>query len=185
MDIVKEVRDFVEKECKKPTSKYGSEPFEFHFKPVVKYAVKMAGELGADKEVVEIAAWLHDIGSIIEGRGKHHLEGAKIAESKLKELGYPKAKIELVKRCILSHRGSEKVKPKTLEEKIIAEADIMSNFENIGGIFKAAFIFEGLNQEEAKKSVRKKLQNKYHQLNFEESKKEVKPKYEAAMLLLK
>lgn len=185
MDTIKEVKDFVKKECYKPTSKYGTEPYEFHFLPMVKYSLQLAKEKGADEEIVAIAAWLHDIGSIIEGRENHHITGANIADDKLSELGYPKDKIELVKKCILNHRGSLGNRRDTLEEKIIAEADVMSNFDNIPGIFKASFVFEGQNQGEAKLAVRKKLQNKWNQLHFAESKKIIKPKYEAAMLLLK
>jgi len=47
----------------------------------------------------------------------------------------------------------------------------------------AAFVYENLNQEEAKEAIREKLQNKYNQLNFKKSKEIIKPKYEAAMLL--
>ena len=100
----------------------------------------------------------------------------------MKELEYPAEKIELVKKCILNHRGSTKTK--SLEEQILAEADTMSNFNNISGIFKAAFIFEKMNQGEAKEAVRKKLENKWKQLRFKKSKQLIKPKYEAAMLLL-
>jgi len=184
VDITETIRNYVEEECKKPTSKYGLEPFRFHFEPVVKYAVELANELGADIEVVTLAGWLHDIGSIVVGRENHHIAGAKIAEEKLRELHYPEEKIELVKKCILNHRGSLNRERKSLEEQIIAEADVLSNFDNIGGIFKAAYEYEGLDQGEAQKAVRKKLQNKYSQLQFEKSKKLIKPKYEAAMLLL-
>ena len=64
------------------------------------------------------------------------------------------------------------------------EADAMSNFENIAGIFMAAFIYEKRNQGEAKVSVREKLQRKWNQLSFE-GKEIIKPRYEAIMLLLK
>ncbi len=185
MNIIKEVKKFVEKESRKPESKYGYEPFVFHFGPTAKYAEELAKKLGADKEVVVIAAWLHDIGSVMKGRKDHHLTGAKIAEAKLKELNYPLEKIELVKRCILNHRGSQKRKPGSLEEKIIADADALSNFDNIAGIFKAAFIYENLNQGQAKDSVRRKLKNKWEQLNFESSRDIIRPKYEAAMTILK
>lgn len=184
MNIIEEVRNFVEKESLKPSSKYGEEPFAFHFVPTVKYALELAEELGADKEVVEISAWLHDIGSVIYGREDHHLTGAKIAEAKLKELNYPTEKIEMVKNCILNHRGSQKNNPLSIEEKIIADADALSNFDNVPGIFKAAFIYENLNQGEAKVAVRKKLENKWNQLNFENSKEIIKPKYEAIKILL-
>ncbi len=61
----------------------------------------------------------------------------------------------------------------------------MSNFDNIAGIFKAAFVYEDQTQDEAKESVRKKLENKWNQLKFESSKKIIKPRYDAAMLILK
>jgi len=182
MDIVETIRKYVESECKKPSSKYGYEPYRFHFIPMVKYAEKLADELGGDKEVISIAGWLHDIGSIIEGRENHHITGAKIAETKLRELNYPEDKIKQVKNCILHHRGSRQDERFTIEEKIIAEADALSNFENIPGIFKAAY-YEGLDQGEAMKSVKKKLENKYNQLHLEHSRNLIKPKYEAAMLL--
>ncbi|PIS07765.1 metal-dependent phosphohydrolase [Candidatus Berkelbacteria bacterium CG10_big_fil_rev_8_21_14_0_10_43_13] len=185
MNIVKKVKDYVEAECLKSTSKYGFEIFEFHFAVVVKYAQILADELGADREVVTLAGWLHDIGSVLYGLKDHHLTGAKIAEEKLREFNYPKNKIRLVKNCILHHRGSTASARRTLEEKIVAEADTMTAFDSIGGLFKAAYIFENLHQAEAEKSVLKKLENKYKKLHFAKSKEIIKPKYEAAKLLLK
>ncbi len=185
MNIVHKVKKFVENECKKPTSKYGYEPLHFHFIPVVNYAKKLTDQLGGDKEIIMLAAWLPDIGSIIHGRKDHHITSAKIAEQKLKELHYPPAKIELIKKCILNHRGSQKNICTTIEEKIIAEADTLSAFENLPGLFKAAYAYENLDQGKAKISVRTKLENKYSQLHFDKSKKIIEPKYEAAMLLLK
>ncbi len=184
MDFVKEIKDFVETECRKPTSKYGYEPFIYHFKPTVEYADKLSDKLGGNKEVILISAWIHDIGSIIHGRKDHHITGAEIAEKKLLELGYPKEKIELVKKCILNHRGSNNFETESIEEQIVAEADAMSNFNNILGILNAAFVYEHLNQGDAKVAVKKKLRNKWKQLKFDESKKIVEPLYDAAMLLL-
>jgi len=185
MDIVGEIKNFVEEESRKPGSKYGYEPFLFHFTPVVKYAQELAKELGADEEIVTLSAWLHDIGSVIHGRENHHLTGAEIAEKKLKELNYPEERIELVKRCILNHRGSQKNDPQSIEERIISDADALSNFDNIPGIFKAAFVYENMNQEEAKAAVKKKLENKWSKLYFDNSKNIIRPRYEAAMILFK
>lgn len=184
MDIVEIVMLYVEEECKNPLNEQGYEPYLFHFVPMVEYAEKLADELGGDKEIISVAGWLHDIGSILEGRENHHISGARIAEAKLRELNYPEVKIEKVKNCILNHRGSQQNNRETIEEKIIAEADTLSNFDNISGIFKMAFVHEALNQGEAKESVRRKLENKYKQLHFERSKEIIKPKYEAVMLLL-
>jgi len=184
MEIIEEVRKFVEEESKKPNAKYGYEPYEFHLVPMRNYAVRLAEKLGADIEIVEIAAWLHDIGSIVSGRENHHITGAEIAERRLKEFSYPLEKIERVKSCILNHRGSVNNHRSSLEEQIISDADTISNFDNISGLFKAAFVYEGLSQGGAKISVREKLQRKWNQLCLEESKIIIKSKYEAAMLLL-
>jgi len=183
-NIIQEIKEYVKNECEKPTNKYGYDAFLFHFVPMVKYAEKLADELGGDKEVILIASWLHDIGSIVHGRKDHHITGAKIAEEKLRELNYPEERIELVKRCILHHRGSQQSNRVSIEEQIVAEADVLSNFDNITGIFYAAFK-EGKNQSEAKDDVRRKLENKWKQLHFENSRKLIKGKYEAAILLLK
>lgn len=185
MNIVQKIRNFVKNECQKPSSRYGAEPFIFHFMPVAKYAGKLADELGGDKEIILLSAWLHDIGSIVSGRGDHHLTSAKIAEKKLQEWDYPADKIGLVKKCILNHRGSQHKKRESLEEKILADADALSNFETIAGIFKAAFVYEHLDQGAARKSVMQKLENKWRQLHFTSSKKIIRPKYEAAKILLK
>jgi uncharacterized protein len=185
MDTIKKVRKFVKAELKKPTSKYGYAPFKFHIELMVSIAKKLAKKYKADAEVVEISAWLHDIGSCIYGRSDHHITGAKIAEKKLKELNYPETKIKLIKKCIQNHRGSVNNKRRTLEEQIIAEADAISNFENIMGPMAAALVYEKLEQDVAKKSIREKLIRKWKQLKFPESKKIAGPKYKAAMLLLK
>ena len=183
-NIVEEIRKFVEEESKKPTAKYGYEPYEYHLIPMRNYAVKLAKKLGADIEIVEISSWSHDIGSIIYGREKHHLTGVKIIGKKLLELNYPKNKIKQVLHCILTHRSSNRLKPKTIEAKVISDADAISNFDNISGIFKAAFVYEGQTQGEARKTSRDKLSRKWNKLYLDESKKLIKPKYDAAMLLL-
>ena len=184
MNIVGEIKTFVENECKKPTSNYGYDPFVFHFIPVVEHARQLAQKFDVDVELIEIAAWLHDIGSIIYWRKDHHITWAQIAEEKLTELWYPREKIALVKKCIFNHRGSTGHERTSIEEKILAEADVMANFDNIAWLFRAALVNEQLWQQEALDSVRKKIENKWKQLEFPESKKIVQPKYEAAIILL-
>jgi hypothetical protein len=83
------------------------------------------------------------------------------------------------------HRGSRDDERKTLEEKIVAEADIISNFDNIVGIVKTALVYENKTEKEAKQEVLDKLERKWKQLYFEESHKLIKPKFEAVRLLFK
>ncbi len=182
--LIEEIRKFVEDECKKPGAKYPT-AYELHFVSVHRLAKKLAEELDADVEIVEIVAWLHDVGSIIYGRESHHITGAIIAEEKLRELNYPEDKIKKVKKCILNHRGSQEDKNERnfIEAKIIAEADSLDAFNNISRHFYTVFVDEKKSLEEAKISVLNKLKNKWNQLELEESKKLIKPKYDAIILL--
>lgn len=184
-NVIEEVRKFVEEECKKPENKYGLDAFNNHFVSVVKYARELAAKKNADLEIVEIAAWLHDIGSIIYGRENHHITGCEIAERKLRELGLEEEKIEKIKKGILNHRGSINNKRESKEEQIIADADAMSHFDDFAGLFKAAYLNEGfIDSRKANDSVKNHLVRDYNKLS-EEAKKIIKNKYEAAMLLLK
>src|SRR3989338_1011174 len=94
IELIEKVKVFVKEECNKESNKFGYEIYGAHFVPMVENAKKLAEKLNAEVEVVVIAAWLHDIGSIIYGRENHHITGAKIAEEKLRELKYPEEKIE-------------------------------------------------------------------------------------------
>jgi len=186
MNFVEEIKKFVKEECEKSNANYKT-AYELHFVPAHKIACELADEFDADKEIIEIAVWLHDIGSIIYGRENHHITGAEVAEKKLKELNYPEDKIEKVKECILNHRGSKENENKriSIEAKIIAEADILDSFDNIAKQFLVTLVYEKKPLEEAKKSVVNKLKNKWSQIEFESSRQKVKNKFEAAMLLFK
>lgn len=183
MNVIEEVRKFVEEECKKETSNYRG-AWEAHIIPVVSYSKLLVEKFNADKEIVEIAAWLHDIGSIIYGRENHHITSSEIAEKKLIELGCDADIIEKVKYCIFVHRGSLGFKRETKEAEIIAEADSMAHFDSIDGLFKSAFVDGKMSLPEARVYVREKLERSWNKLS-QESKQIIRLKYEAAMLLLK
>ncbi|GHV26801.1 hypothetical protein FACS1894176_07970 [Bacteroidia bacterium] len=44
-NLIDQIRNYIEEECKKPTSKYGYEPFTEHFIPMVAYAKELADKL--------------------------------------------------------------------------------------------------------------------------------------------
>ncbi len=181
--LTEKIRKYVEDECKKPESKYGYECFESHFIPTVKYAKLLAERLNANAEIVELAAWLHDIGSIIYGRENHHITWSKVADKKLNELGYEKEKIERVKECIFAHRGSKYIERKSIEAQIIAEADAINYFDDIGNLIWVVAHYEKKDKKEALCSVKDKVINSFEKLS-DSAKEIVRPKFEAAMLLL-
>lgn len=101
-----------------------------HVQAVVRLGVKLAGITGADEEVVEAAAWLHDIRK--KGKDDNHgEEGAKAAKEILVTTDFPKDKIGLVADAISKHVGLYKdhiVKP--LEAAVLWDADKLSKLGN-------------------------------------------------------
>jgi putative nucleotidyltransferase with HDIG domain len=181
--LIKKVKQFVEEECKKPSAKYGVDAYNFHFIPVANYSKILASKVGADLDVVELSSWLHDIGSIIHGREDHHITSCEIAEKKLREFGCPEEIINKVKHCIFSHRGSKNITRETIEAEVLVDADSMSHFDDIGGLFKAAYVYEGMSHDEARESVKNKIINSFAKLS-PSAKEIIRSKFEAAMLLL-
>jgi uncharacterized protein len=98
-----------------------------HVQAVVRLAVRLAALTGADPEVVEAAAWLHDVA---KGQGTDHgQEGAQAAHRILATTGYPPQKIPSVAHAIAQHVGlwrwrDQPVEP--LEAAVLWDADKLS-----------------------------------------------------------
>lgn len=93
-----------------------------------KHALKIAEIENADVEIIDAAALLHDIARIKEDHeiiGDHAIEGAKYAKKFLKVVNFPEEKIDDVCHAIKVHRKSQEEEPKTLEAKIIRDADYL------------------------------------------------------------
>lgn len=123
--------------------------WDLHIKIVVKYALHLAEVEKADKEVVELAALLHDIGRIKFGGKDHDITGIPEAEKILKELNYSEEVIEKVTHCIKTHRANVNRPAETKEAEIIRDADAISHFDAIGFLFKVALNKSKGNIEEA------------------------------------
>ena len=104
MDIVKEVSELVRAECFKEINPYGSSNSWRHMNHVAVTAVILARDTGADKEIVELAAWLHDWSAIQGFYKEHHALGAKAAGVILQSFDYPVEKIERIQHCVYTHR---------------------------------------------------------------------------------
>ena len=145
----------------------GYDFWEEHIKFVVNNAVDLAKKYGADVEIVELGALLHDIAmpSNVGSREEHHIYGAKIAEELLMKYNYPQDRIERVKQCVLNHRGSKDFPRNSLEEKIVADADVMSHFDSIPALFNLAFKKLNLDLHEGTEYVKKKLERDYNKLS--------------------
>ena len=101
--VIKDIKKLLNDICKDDRVKY-------HINPVVEIACKMAKELNADIQVVEISAYLHDITKITGERKNHHITGAEYAENFLAKYDIEAEKIEQIKNCIKKHRGTSEFK---------------------------------------------------------------------------
>lgn len=80
-----------------------------HIKAVVALALKLANMINVDSEVVEAAAWLHDIAKT---EGEDHAElGARKAVTLLENTDFPGHKISSVEQAITQHEGLWRDKP--------------------------------------------------------------------------
>lgn len=183
-DILKNLQREIYDRCQKETNKFGIGCY-YHIAAVVKNAEILADKYGADKEVVMIAAWLHDIASITDYSlyDLHHIHGAKMAYSILKEYSYDNKKIQLVQECIKNHRGSVDSEKHSLEELCVADADAISHFDSVPSLLYLAYVQKGMGIQEGKEFVKNKLARSFSKLSTE-SKKHYKYKLEKVMEIL-
>lgn len=120
------IREYVKGECS--NSSLGREFYENHLILVAHYGLQLAMETGADPEIVELAAYLHDFSFVIDHTDfkQHEAKGMAIAEKLLKQFNYPQDKLEKVKLCILNHSSLTMAGEVSPEEACIANADVMS-----------------------------------------------------------
>ena len=96
-----------------------------HVQAVVRLALRLAEQTGADSDVCEAAAWLHDVAKPYSR--DHGRDGAHLARSILEGTNFPTAKVDRVADAIAKHVGfvhDEPVEP--LEAAVLWDADKLS-----------------------------------------------------------
>lgn len=91
-------------------------------------------EENADLMVLLPAALFHDIARHAEQETKipHEAEGARIAEEYLRSVRFDDTRIPKISHAIRSHRFRSKEKPKTLEARILSDADKLDAMGAVG-----------------------------------------------------
>ncbi len=101
-------------------------------------AQRLAQAEGADLEIVNAAALLHDADGTTPGsdvRREHHLRSADFAGMILKQEGWPEEKIKAVQHCIRAHRyRDDSEPPETIEAKVLFDADKLDVLGAIGAV---------------------------------------------------
>jgi len=116
-----------------------------HVLRVEKMAKRIAQAEGADLEIVEAAAYLHDSrGASPEdstgARKEHHITSAEFAGKILASRGWTLERIEAVQHCIRAHRfRHDGERPETLEAKCLFDADKLDVLGAVGAARTIAY----------------------------------------------
>lgn len=117
----------------------------------------IAPQVGGNPCVCHLGGLLHDVGSISNGRDKHHIVGAGMAVRILKYIGVnDELLIDAVRRCVLYHRSSTDVGELTIEEKVVRTADALSHYWRVDHLWKEG-TRKAMTPEETKDWLTKKF----------------------------
>jgi uncharacterized protein len=116
-----------------------------HTERVRRLARRIARRERADLGVVELAALLHDIGREEEDRSRgricHGRSGAALAKGILTRHGCGPATVRAVVHAIRTHRFRKGGAPRTLEARVLFDADKLDSIGAVG--VGRAFLFAG------------------------------------------
>ncbi|MEO7019706.1 MAG: HD domain-containing protein [Ktedonobacteraceae bacterium] len=104
-----------------------------HVRRVYNLALRIAEEEGADTLITGAAALLHDIGRLVHKKGVHHAE-LSVEESRQILARYPlePEQVEAILHAIVAHSFSQGVEPRTLEARVLRDADRLDALGAIG-----------------------------------------------------
>jgi uncharacterized protein len=115
-----------------------------HTERVKNLALQIGEKEGADLEIIELAAILHDVSrkEQDESKGKicHASKGAEMAKKLLEEQEYDMETIQKVIHCIATHRFRDKNNfPESKEAKVLFDADKLDSIGAVGILRAASF----------------------------------------------
>ena len=107
-----------------------------HTERVRRIALKLAKKENADKEVVEIAALLHDIAKPRGHVMDHHTKGVEIAREMLEGVGADQDLVKKALHCIETHMMKcdlpDAPRPDTAEARVVFDADMINLISPFG-----------------------------------------------------
>lgn len=165
--IVNQVSELVEAACYLPENPFGEGIWSNHILEVVKFTEILATESGAQRDIALLAALLHDYAGIVDPGlyEDHHIHGAHMAKSMLVGLGYPCDRAQQVADAILTHRGSKVMPPKSLEGRIVANADALAHLYQWQSLVTYAETCRGLDVTASRLFVADKLSRSWHKMH--------------------
>lgn len=117
----------------KLTKEYGGDWGVDHSERLLKLVSLIAGETEYDKDVIWLAAYLHDWGGYakwITPGVEHYIRSSEVVRVFLSENQFPQAMIDRVIECIEFHHGGNA--DRSIESKLFTDADALDLLGAIG-----------------------------------------------------
>jgi len=184
-EIKDEIYKIVKDACFSPKNQFTYTVWDYHIVPVVEHGLVLGEKLNADLEILELSALLHDYASLVDFElyEQHHLHGAELAEKILKKFQFSQNKIDHIKECIISHRGSVRLDMKTIEAKILASADAMSHITELADMFYLTFGIHKYKTPEGSQWLKGKIERSWDKI-MPEGKELIQDDYNLALKII-
>jgi len=121
--LIARIERFAGKYCKEDPDM--NREFWSHVQLVREFAVRLAEMEGADRQVVELAALLHDIGRH-KGRKDHNIRGYEMTKNFFEGINLPQKRKNLILKCILKHQSRFHSEDNEFEVKVVQSADTLA-----------------------------------------------------------
>ncbi|HVB25703.1 MAG TPA: HD domain-containing protein [Ktedonobacteraceae bacterium] len=104
-----------------------------HVQRVYSLALSIAEREGADSFIVGAAALMHDLGRVIPDTTRHHAEvSVTLAGDILDAQSIPPAMQQAILHAIEAHSFSRNIEPRTLEARVVRDADRLDGLGAMG-----------------------------------------------------
>jgi len=157
----------------------------YHFRRVANNAFHIASHYPqdvVDRYVLLAGAYFHDVVNVPKDHPKRK-QASKFSAEKaakiLREMGFDQAKIPGIEHAILTHSFSAKIEPRTLEAKILQDADRIDSFGTVGilrTLYVAGRLGRSLFHTEDPLAKDRPLDEQRYSLDYLQSKTMVMPK---------
>ena len=157
--------------------------YTHHVFIVADHAVKLAKKYGADPELSEAAALLHDLADATMSRfdPRHQEETLTLARRYMSEAGYTPQEILIsVDDAVRLHSCYEGNKPKTTEGQVLATADSLAHLTTDFYVYASWALGRELSLAETKAWILKKIERDIRdKIIFEDERESARSSYEA------
>ncbi len=183
--LVAPVREYVRQACRRKENIFGPSFFEEHLLVVAGCASRMATYLNADSEIVELAAYLHDLSAVCDPStlAIHATASADLAKLLLTERAYASDTVTGVAGAIASHSAPLQIGRASPEAVCVSNADAAARILRPTYWLYVAFGIRKEGFEEGRRWLRTLLEAHWRDL-IEPAKELVASQYATAIALL-